>query len=214
MKIYNGFDCRDYESASHIESLIRKDGYKNVHVDPKGVNKIHPDPELQVVRNACVEWGFRKILEKIVESKEPTLVLENDAFFEFEEFTYERLKEHWEKLGDGTTIKVAMLFYYGKHKSIPVRRDLEKIDDFWAAGSHSLGQVANIYTPEGASFLLERDRFFPSIETYLGLNPDMVGLYTADRNQVSQDFYANFDTDGLGQKNPVFWFNHYKGEQL
>ena len=122
-----------------------------------------------------VEYGFLKVMQKIVEDNEPALVLESDVFFN--EITWEKITERWRELVELVgydDIKFAML-YFRKRENLPWA---EPLTDFWATGVNGSGQVANIVTPHGAQFMLDREgepwNLYRELPAKIQLNPRLL----------------------------------------
>ena len=129
----------------------------------------------------AVEWGFLKIYKWITAEQMPVLLLESDAFFA--DLKYEDILRHFNDLVDMEgyeNIRIAQL-YFQKQENLPLAPAL---NDFWAKGVNGNGQVANIVTPHGAEFMLQRTSPWPTIENYMPAYPDTPGFYTAQQSQI------------------------------
>lgn len=175
LKFYNGFDWNDYANNYDLIEGIVNDGFEVWRTC------LFDDMKDRPVQHAvAVEWGFLKIMQKIVDEGKPVLLLESDVFFPT--LTYESLRERWQELiglVGYDTIKVAML-YFRKRENLPWA---DVLTDFWAKGVNGSGQVASIVTPHGAEFMLNRQDPFPTIENYMPAFPDTDGFYTAQKPQ-------------------------------
>lgn len=185
VKIYNGKYVGEFKDNAHLVASIAEEFPKWERVNPG-------DPGDPISHSRVVQWNLLKIMKKIVDSGEPWLILEDDSYFET--LRYEELCEHWENLkvmvGE-ENIRVAMLFWYDWHPRNPEGKHL---DSFWRLGTRDAGQMANIYTPEGARYMLEDKGTSTHIETYLLKNPNVPGFFSSIKSEVNQDGFWNFDS--------------------
>lgn len=176
LKIYNGFDRKDYETNYDLIQAVVDDGIESWRVMLNNDQK-----EIEPISYWAIEWGFLKLMQKIVEDNEPALVLESDVFFV--DLHYGDLQERWRQLHETVgydNIKFAML-QFRKRENLQWASPLT---DFWATGVNGSGQRANIVTPHGAQFMLDREgEPWLTIENYLPEYPNTPGFFTAQRNQ-------------------------------
>lgn len=179
MKFYNGFDWNDYKTNAEITTCIVNDGWSQWKEKAAYYNRPEFADE-KPLHSFAVEWGFLNIMKKIVEDDKPALVLESDV--KFETLTYDKLREEWKMLIDiesEQNILVAQLCFEVKEGLPPVT----PLTQFWARGSKGRGQYANIVTPAGAEFLMNRKDATPTIENYLPRYPETPGFYTTHESQ-------------------------------
>ena len=175
-KIYNGFDSTNYKTNYDLIQAVIDEG-----IDTWKIMQSDEQKEKKPIPYWAIEWGFLKLMQKIVEDDTPALVLESDVFFV--EMTYDQIIQQWRELVELVgydTIKFAML-YFRKRENLPWAKP---ITEFWAEGVNGSGQVANIATPHGAQFMLDRKgEPWLNIENYLPEYPNTPGFYTAQRSQ-------------------------------
>lgn len=176
LKFYSGFDWQNYETNADLISAMVEDGYTLWEglLDRKKHYELPPNHAI------AVEWGFLKIMKRIAEEQVPVLLLESDPFFA--DLRYEDILRHFSDLitMEGyENIRIAQL-YFRKRENLPWAPAL---NDFWAKGVNGSGQVANIVTPHGAEFMLQRTSPWPTIENYMPAYPDTPGFYTAQQSQ-------------------------------
>ena len=207
LNVYNGYDIDDYTDCNDVRCAMKNNGYKVI------------DVECYHKTNLCkhawvVYWGLLSILRKVVDSGKATLILEDDAFFKTG-FFYDLISEKWDNLCSSVgfeSIRLAMLFWYDDDEAV----ERESLDDYWVKGSRSGGQIATIYTPSGADYLLNSDRRYP-IEVQMrddSVNGTIVeGVYSARENQCIIETFCNFDSRTKGQRDNVNeYFEHYLGK--
>ncbi len=176
LKFYNGFDWQNYKTNAELISAVVEDGYTQWKrsLDER---KHYESPPSHAI---AVEWGFLKIMKQIAAEQMPVLLLESDVFFEY--LKYEDILRHFSDLitMEGyENIRIAQL-HFRKQENLPWA---PAINDFWARGVNGSGQVANIVTPHGAGFMLQRASPWPTIENYMPSYPDTPGFYTAQQSQ-------------------------------
>ena len=187
---HNGHDYNDYSSRREVVEQMAIAGYVkwSEYYDFDCPSLDHPD-----FHNIVVEWGMLEIMRKIVDSGVDTLVLENDAFFK--NIDYETIVGCWMdlvRIVPYDEIHIAMLMHYPAHNQ-PLLEG-ERVNVFWQRGSRQPGQVANIYTPQGAKWILEEKPAFPTIEQYLYDFPDTPGLFSSYDNYVQFNTPFSFDS--------------------
>ena len=215
LKICNGKFAGDYPNGDAVVSAIAKEFPRWRNVDGSKWDAIK-------IGDQVVHWNFLKILQGVVDDNETCLIIEDDAYFNI---SYDDLCNRWEDLkgvvGEGI-IKVAMLYYANVERSRKLNPDGEFIDDFWMKGTKEGGQVANIYTPEGARHLIEEknnpERY---IESHLRAEgPYIDGFYTAIKPAAKHDAFWNFNSyfgqlhGSTSEKIVENEFDFYKGEDL
>ena len=196
LKIFNGFDYRgDFNAFCQqmtddgfeaYGKSFRKDRYKTVPMLPEEMDK-----EERLHRHLrAVDFGFAKILKHIAEGESPTLLIVSDIFFDPKKFNAYILEKRWSDLKTEVgyeNINVAMLTF----NKYP-RNDVAPINDFWAQGSLSGGDYANVWTPHGAQYFLDLETD-AHIETYLADHPEMPGLYTAAERLSAHAWHSHID---------------------
>ena len=196
LKIFNGFDYRgDFEAFSKqmtddgfeaYGNIFREDRYKTAPMSPEEMDK---DERLHRHLRA-VDFGFAQILKRVAEGNSPTLLIVSDIFFDPKKFNKHILDERWSDLKAKVgyeNINVAMLAF----NRYP-RNSVAPINDFWAEGSTSGGDQANIWTPHGAQYFLDLETD-AHIETYLGNHPEMPGLYTTTEGLLAHAWHSHID---------------------
>ena len=222
IRIYNGADVNDFSSRRDVAEAMWNDDFARwgdlVASDDHSLN----DPDYH---NVCVEWGLLNILRKVLETGEDTLILENDAFFK-NGVRYDDIVQHWEDLKalvPYDDIHIAMLMHYetlynyddaGNATTQVPSHEGERINDFWQTGARSGGQVANIFTPQGAHSILSEKPALPTLEWYLAENPTLTGVYSSIENQLDwQNAFFDFDSPHDPRSESVL-FDYFKGENL
>ena len=191
--IYNGFDCNDYETVADVYRAMIADG----HTKYKGYED-HPIEWLSNdVHYLVPEWGMLNILRKVASGDEPVLVIENDAYFI--DITYAEIEKRWSDLENAVgfdSINVAMFTVIrpGLDERI-ANAPLEDIDGFWAKGACGPGQTANIYTPQGADWIVKNKKPLPIIESFLyESQADTPNVYSTWRGIIDLHLFCNFDS--------------------
>ena len=230
IEIYNGFDYRDYPTRGDAVDAMVADGHEKYEPLQNDNLRDHTDSHYYI----C-DWGQLNIMRKIVESNEPTLVLENDAWFRHLPVTnpfdfYPFLKEKWRSLlrkVGGRNINMAMLSVDYSGRSDKTKEliekgvdKLEKVDDFWARGARGMNQTAMIWTPLGAKYMLEEKPAHPNFESFVFRGSDkssgnihMPNIYSTYNPIISLHFFSNFDSPHTSTDKDRM-FNHFKGTQL
>ena len=174
---YNNLDWANYNThAALLEDMI-KDGFtqcKDELLYTQETCSNHPPKHALIV-----EWGMRKLLQTVVDSNKPTLVLENDI--KFDTLTYDMILYQWETLVNLVgyeSIQVAMLCWQPTVEELDIP-EVEVLTEFWGSGVKGMAQYANIFTPAGAKFFVERKDMYPTIENYFVHHPTTPGFYTA-----------------------------------
>lgn len=216
-RIYNGWDIEDFGGQKEIVSAMVNDGHKKWEPILDYLEGGEPPDEKICghIHGVIVEWGMMNILRDVVNREHTTLVLENDAFFR-DGMDYPTILQKWAELEcqvGHESIRVAMLMFYNtRHEHDQYNEGRPHIDEFWVKGSVSGGQIANIYTPHGARYMLKEKPPIPTIEHYLAANPELEGVYSASINQVLyHDFPTNFDSYFSDDYDKTFWKNFYAG---
>ena len=222
--IYNGFNYRDYKTGRSVVEAMIEDG----HVKYKeAINFNHLDGD-DSHYEVC-EWGLLNIMREIIKMREPVLVLENDAFFrnlpvsDIED-AYDFINQLWKNLVDKVGyehINVAMFTVIRPDlDELKSNKALEPIDDFWVKGACGPGQTANIYTPHGAEYILNKKPPYPNIESFLYYGSDkasgsqhMPNIYSSKRGIISLHFINNFDSPHV-KRDAEQVFKFYSGVQL
>ena len=196
LKIFNGFDYRGNFDAfcqqmtddgfEAYGNSFQKDRYKTA---PMSSDEMQDGERLHRHLRA-VDFGFAQILKRIAEGESPTLLIVSDIFFDSEKFNESILEKRWSDLKAKVgykNINVAMLAF-NKHP----RNSVTPIDNFWAEGSLSGGDQANIWTPHGARYFLDLG-ISAHIETYLAQHPEMPGLYTTTKGLLEHAWHSHID---------------------
>ena len=111
-------------------------------------------------KGACIKMGFHRLFEIIAEQDNPVLLIESDcrfAQYQGEILSCSVLKEKWNNLvemEDYDNIHAAML-WFANRSVITFELPCEPLDDFWGSGVKNAGQIANIWTPHGAKWVLD-----------------------------------------------------------
>lgn len=196
LKIFNGFDYRgDFEAFCQQMTDDGFEAYGNsFETDKCSTEPMTPEEMTEGERLhrhlRAVDFGFAQILRRVAESDSPTLLIVSDVFFDSKKFNKHILDERWSDLKAEVgyeNVNVAMLAS-NKHP----RNSVIPIDNFWAEGSLSGGDQANIWTPHGAQYFLDLE-IDAHIETYLGDHPDMPGLYTTTEGLLAHAWHSHID---------------------
>ena len=192
LRFFEGYDYREENKKKirHIEEWHLERGIQN---------------RFSSSFSACsaIEWGMHRILEKISNESEASLVLECDARLQC---SWGKLNEEWESL--------CSLEGYARIKSLQLWHNIKKgkrINEIFQRGGGT-GQMGTIWTPHGAQFVLDGlrlpQRGNDRLESLQGTDPFAKGWYSSIERQVTQSvvvggFYNHFSSN-LSQRNAEF----------
>ena len=224
--VYQGFDYTDYPTRRDALEAMVADGHEKYR--PYLETNIS-DITLDSHADMC-EWGLLNIMRKVIETDTPTLVLENDAYFPKiptadvrDSFGF--LVDKWWELASQVgqeNINVAMLTVIRPDlDKLKTNAALEDVDDFWTKGACGPGQTANIYTPQGARFILEKKPPYPNIEAWIYYGDteetaygNIPNIYSTREGLTSLHFFSNFDSPHTHNNVQETNLDFVKGVQL